>query len=131
MMADARECCTAVRFHGCSAGDRLVGIRVRRACHRGRVQLEVRVRAQRHEAAAFVGLVSLEDVCGAGCAVQEGGRAGSEEGELGQHAAIAKERAVLCAMLPCCPDSLAAHEQRGCGQALSWVPPHSTAQAAA
>ena len=76
------------------------------------------------------GLVSLEDVCAAGCAVQEGGRAGSEEGELGEHAAIAEERAVLCAMLPCCPDSLAAHEQRGCGQALG-VPPHSTAQAAA
>ena len=36
----------------------------------------------------------------------------------GEHAAIAEERAVLCAMLPCCPDSHARHEQRGCGQTL-------------
>ena len=57
-----------------------------------------------------------------------GGR--GEEGALGEHAAIAEERAVLCAVLPCCPDSLARHEHRGCGQTLG-VPPHSTAQAAA
>ena len=87
--------------------------------HRGRVRLggtracATAVRQRRPR-----GLVSLEDVCAAGCAVQEGGRAGCEEGELGEHAAIAEERAVLCAMLPCCPDSLAAHEQRGCGQTL-------------
>ena len=30
----------------------------------------------------------------------------------GEHAAIAEERAVLCAMLPCCPDSLARHDHR-------------------
>ena len=79
------------------------------------------VRAQRHEAERHPqGLVSLEDVCAAGCAVQKGGRAGCEEGELGEHAAIAEERAVLRAVLPCCPDSLARHDHRGCGQALSW-----------
>ena len=87
--------------------------------HRGRVRLggtracATAVRQRRPR-----GLVSLEDVCAVGCAVQEGGRAGSEEGELGEHAAIAEERAVLCAMLPCCPDSHARHEQRGCGQTL-------------
>ena len=56
------------------------------------------MRAQRHEAATPVMLMSLEDVCATGCAVQEGGRAGSEEGELGEHAAIAEERAgrMLC-----------------------------------
>ena len=37
---------------------------------------------------------------------------------------------MLRAVLPCCPDSLARHDHRGCGQALG-VPPHSTAQAAA
>ena len=61
------------------------------------------------------------------------GRAGGREvrkASSGEHAAIAEERAVLCAMLPCCPDSLARHDHRGCGQALG-VPPHSTAQAAA
>ena len=48
----------------------------------------------------------------------------------GEHAAIAEEHAVLCAVPPCCPDSIARHDHRGCGQTLG-VPPHSTAQAAA
>jgi len=75
-MADARECCTAVRFHGCSAGDRLVGIRVRRACHRGRVQLKACACAAARGSDSRGAHVS-GDGCAAGCAVQEGGRAGS------------------------------------------------------
>ena len=105
-------------------------MRVRDPRHRGRVRLGGACVRSGTRQRRPRGLVSLEDVCAAGCAVQKGGRAGCEEGELGEHAAIAEERAVLCAMLPCCPDSLAAHEQRGCGQALG-VPPHSTTQAAA
>ena len=48
------------------------------------------------------------------------GRAGGKWVRSGEHAATAEERAVLCAVLPCCPDSLARHEQRGCGQALGF-----------
>ena len=47
----------------------------------------------------------------------QGGRAVGKA-RSGEHAAIAEERAVLCAVLSRCPDSLARHEQRGCGQAL-------------
>ena len=64
------------------------------------------------------------DVCAAGCAVQEGGRAGCEEGALGgEHAAIAEERAVLCAVaLPCCPDSLAATSRaRATASGRTWA----------
>ena len=46
------------------------------------------------------------------------------------HAATAEEHAVLCAVLPCCSDSLAATTTEAGWQALG-VPPHSTAQAAA
>ena len=95
------------------------------------VRLEACACAAARGSATAVGHASLEDVCAAGCAVQEGGRAGCGEGALGEHAAIAEEPcAVPCAMLPCCPDSLARHEQRGCGQTLG-VPPHNTTQAAA
>ena len=113
---------TALRATGRSG----LGVRmcVRDPRHRGRVQLR---RAQQSDIRG--GHVSLEDVCAAGCAVQEGGRAVGEASS--EHAAIAEERAMLCAVRPCCPDSHARHEQRGCGQALSWCPPHSTTQAAA
>ena len=66
--------------------------------HRGRVRLGGACVRSGTRQRRPQGLVSLEDVCAAGCAVQKGGRAGCEEGELGEHAAIAEERAVL----PCC-----------------------------
>ena len=82
------------------AADCRIRMRVRDPRHRGRVQLGVRACAQRHEAATPVMLMSLEDVCGAGGAVQEGRRAVGEvrSGEL----AATEERAVLCAVRPCC-----------------------------
>ena len=67
--------CTAVRFHGRAAGDRHVqSVRAEPASLRPRAARGACVRSgtmQRHP----WGLVSLDDVCGAGCAVQEGGRA--------------------------------------------------------
>ena len=95
----------------------------------GRVRLEVRVRAyQRHEASTSVTLMSLEDGCAAGCAVQEGRRAVGEASSGGMQ----PRRSAPCYVLCCraARDALARHDHRGCGQALG-VPPHSTAQAAA
>mmetsp|Transcript_43717 Transcript_43717/g.92992 ORF Transcript_43717/g.92992 Transcript_43717/m.92992 type:complete len:182 (-) Transcript_43717:186-731(-) len=109
--------CTALRVHGSAAGRRGLGVHMhmRDPRHRGRLQLEVRVRAQRHAAATSVGFVSL-GMCAPQGAVQEGGQAGCEEGELGEHAAIAEEPAVLCAVLPCCLDSLAATSREAVGK---------------
>ena len=78
-----------------------------------------RVRAQRHEAATAVGLVSLEDVCATGCAVQEGGRAAGE-GALGEHAAM--RRSAPCYVLCCraARDSLAATTTEAVGKLLGF-----------
>ena len=56
---------------------------------------------QRHGAATSVGF---------GCAAP--GRAAVGKARSGEHAAIAEERAVLCAVLSRCPDSLARHDHR-------------------
>jgi hypothetical protein len=65
--------CTAVRFHGRAAGDRHVqSVRAEPASLRPRAARGACVRSgtmQRHP----WGLVSLDDVCAAGCAVQGGG----------------------------------------------------------
>ena len=75
------------------------------------------------------GLVSLEDGCAAGCAVQEGGRA---VGKASSGSMQPRRRTAPC-YVPCCRAARGfarRHDHRGCGQALG-VPPHSTAQAAA
>ena len=93
---------------------------VRDPSHRDRVQLEA-CAAERHP----WGHVSLEEVCGTGCAVQEDRRA----------ARIVRSGSMLRRSTPCpCRAAVLpgfARRHRGCGQALSWCPPHSTAQAAA
>ena len=68
--------CTALRVHGGAAGRRGLGVRMhmRDPRHRGRVQLEVRVRAQRHEAATAVTLVSLEMCAAQGAPCQRADR---------------------------------------------------------
>ena len=48
-----------------------------------------------------------------------GGRAVGEV-RSGEHADTEEDRAVLCAVLPRLPDSLARHEQRGCGTLLGF-----------
>ena len=82
--------CTAVRQRGSSLGNRGVHMHKLAPGHRGRVQLEVRVRAQRHKAVTAVGLVLL------GMCVAQGPRArGRAVGEVrsGEHAAT-EERGV-------------------------------------
>ena len=116
---------TALRVHGGVAGRRDLGVRMRVQDRATAVACSWR-RAQQSDIRV---LVSLEGVCAAGCAVQEGGRAVGEASS-GGHAATEEDRAVC---VPCCRaarDSLARHDHRGCGYTLG-VPPHSTAQAAA
>jgi hypothetical protein len=71
-------------------------------------------------------------VCGTGCALQEGGQVGCEEGALGGgHAATAKERVMrtLCrrAAVPRIRLQPSAHRL----WASSWLAPHRMAQSAA
>ena len=112
-------CCTAVRFHGGAApGQPGVRMRMRdpvppcaRAVGGACVRSGTR---QRHPCGSCLWRCVPRRVRRAR------GRAGGKWARSGEHAATAEERAVLCAVLPCCPDSLARHEQRGCGQALGF-----------
>ena len=123
--------------------DRPVQVRVRRACHRAAacssVQLEMcafTAAVRQRQPWGGVGGMGLRLqgvwplVCGTGCAVQEGGQAGCEEGALGGHAAAAKERVkrTLCrrAAVPRIRSQLAHRLWPS-----SCLAPHSTAQAAA
>ena len=62
---------------------------------------------------------AITRVSGTGCAMQEGGAGGQwVRCARGEHAVIAEEHAVLCAVLPCSPDSLAAMSREAGWQAV-------------